>query len=126
MGKLEKFMEDVKFGIYPLTAFALAVPPPAKTEPPSPELHRQKTDKLSEEESQDEENRRICSMQCSIQPGVMCGQMNLRILLRMEDNMNRQLSCTLNTEDNPDKLAHELVQYGFIHPLDSKCIQGML
>jgi len=35
--KLEKFMEDVKFGIYPITAFALSQPPPPKTRAVSPE-----------------------------------------------------------------------------------------
>merc|ERR1712126_655369 len=38
--RLENFMEDVKYGIYPLTAFAMAVPPPSKAEPSTPELHR--------------------------------------------------------------------------------------
>ena len=34
--KLEKFMEDVKYGIYPLTAFALSQPPPPKTRAVTP------------------------------------------------------------------------------------------
>ena len=50
-------MEDVKFGIYPLTAFAMATPVPAIEIPPSPESKQ--TDKTSEEKQQDEENRRI-------------------------------------------------------------------
>lgn len=128
--KLEKFMEDVKYGIYPLTAFALAAPPPSKTEPQTPELHRHKSDKPSEPEPQDEESRRIMTMQCSLQPregsSEKTGQLSLRILLRMEDNMNRQLSCFLNVEDDPVKLAGELVQHGFIHPADSTSIQEML
>jgi len=128
--KLEKFMEDVKYGIYPLTAFALAVPPPSKTEPHTPEAERRsKSDKLgSEPEAQDEESRRIMTMQCSLQPGgeKERGQLSLRILLRMEDNMNRQLSCFLSTEDDPVRLAGELVQHGFIHPQDTTSIQEML
>jgi len=133
--KLEKFMEDVKYGIYPLTAFALAAPPPSKSEPQTPELHRHKKDNHSDPEPQDVENRRILNMQCSLQPREFAtekekkgesGQLSLRILLRMEDNMNRQLSCFLNQDDDPVKLAGELVQHGFIHPLDSTSIQEML
>ena len=38
--------------------------------------------------------------------------------------MNRQLSCLIDNEvDSPVKLAEELVQHGFIHPLDSGAIQ---
>jgi len=127
--KLEKFMEDVKFGIYPLTAFAMATPVPAIEIPPSPESKQ--TDKTSEEKQQDEENRRIQNMQCSIQESgdkkEKSSQLSLRILLRFEDKMNRQLSCLIDNEvDSPVKLAEELVQHGFIHPLDSGAIQEML
>jgi len=130
--KLEKFMEDVKFGIYPLTAFAMATPTPSIERPPSPES--QQVDASSEQEKQDVENRRILNMQCSIQEsGVKkekageVGQLSLRILLRFEDKMNRQLSCMIDNQvDSPVKLAEELVQHGFIHPLDSGAIQEML
>jgi len=130
--KLEKFMEDVKFGIYPLTAFAMATPVPAIERPPSPES--QQADLASEEQQQDVENRRIQNMQCSIQESEDkkekvgdVGQLSLRILLRFEDKMNRQLSCLINSQqDSPIKLAEELVQHGFIHPLDSGAIQEML
>jgi len=129
--KLEKFMEDVKFGIYPLTAFAMATPAQTMERPPSPES--QHADQASEVDQQDEENRRILNMQCSIQefsdrkekPGE--GQLSLRILLRFEDKMNRQLSCLIDNQvDSPIKLAEELVQHGFIHSLDSGAIQEML
>merc|ERR1712059_104876 len=133
--QLEKLMEDVKYGIYPLPAFALAIPPPTKTRAPSPELHHQ-SDKSSTPEPQDVENRRILNMQCSIQPReekkvvekvLQDHQLSLRILLRMEDNMNRQLSCLIAPDsDTPVNLAAELVQHGFIHPMDITSIQEML
>ena len=63
--KLEKFMEDVKFGIFPLTAFAKPELPPTTTRAPSPEC--QKEDKQSEQEPGDVENRRILTMQCSLE-----------------------------------------------------------
>merc|ERR1712240_437907 len=131
--KLEKFMEDVKFGIYPLTAFAMATPVPAIERPPSPES--QQADLASEEQQQDVENRRIQNMQCSIQPQEKkekeksgeAGQLSLRILLRFEDKMNRQLSCLIDNQmDSPVKLADGLVQHGFIHQNDTGAIQEML
>ena len=47
--KLEKFMEDVKYGIYPLTAF-IAQPQQSKTRAPTPESC--KSDKSSSLEPQ--------------------------------------------------------------------------
>jgi len=126
--KLEKFMEDVKYGIYPLTAFALAQPQPSKTRAPSPETH--KSDKSCSPEPQDVENRRIQNMQCSLTSPVQSDKSNelsLRILLRMEDNMNRQLCCNIQKEkDSAVGLAAELVQHGFIHEDDSQAIVEML
>ena len=38
--------------------------------------------------------------------------------------MNRQLNCSIaRAADTPLLLAEELVQYGFIHSLDSRAIQ---
>jgi len=134
--KLEKFMEDVKFGIYPLTAFAMATPVPALERPPSPPESQQNKERVSEEQQQEVENRRIKNMQCCIdKTGVKKekgkstepGQLSLRILLRFEDKMNRQLSCLMDNDvDSPVKLAEELVQYGFINPMDNRAIQDML
>jgi len=124
--KLEKFMEDVKYGIYPLTAFAFAQPP-HNVDAPNP-MELPKSDKSSSLEPQEIENRRILKMQCTIQPkdGKGSAQLSLTILLRMEDNMNRQLSCLLNPGDDGYSLSHELVQHGFIHQEDSESINEML
>lgn len=124
--KLEKFMEDVKYGIYPLTAFAFAQPP-HNVDAPNP-LELPKSDKSCSLEPQEIENRRILKMQCTIQPkdGKGSPQLSLTILLRMEDNMNRQLSCLLNPGDDGYSLSHELVQHGFIHQEDTESINEML
>ncbi|KPJ04960.1 Nuclear receptor-binding protein-like [Papilio xuthus] len=39
----------------------------------------------------------------------------MTILLRMDDKMNRQLTCAVSRRDSAPALAHELVQLGFIH-----------
>lgn len=39
----------------------------------------------------------------------------MTILLRMDDKMNRQLSCEVTPKDTPSELAEELVNHGFIN-----------
>jgi len=39
----------------------------------------------------------------------------MTILVRMDDKMNRQLSCVVDETDTPYDLASELVDHGFIH-----------
>ena len=137
--KLEKFLEDVKCGIFPLTAFALATPLCSQSKPETPDLLvRHDHDDLGDPETQDGESRRIDIMHCSIQPGTAQGgdkkdivetgacHRSLAILFKMQDNMNRYLTCPLTPEDCPDVLAGELVRHGFIHPMDRCSVEKML
>ncbi|KAH9363985.1 hypothetical protein HPB48_006967 [Haemaphysalis longicornis] len=41
--------------------------------------------------------------------------LQMTLLLRMDDKMNRQLTCELSIQDTPSVLATELVHYGFIN-----------
>ena len=43
----------------------------------------------------------------------------MTILLRMEDKMNTQLTCTLSELDTADTLVQELIYYGFINEVRS-------
>lgn len=43
----------------------------------------------------------------------------MTILLRMDDKMNRQLTCQVSQEDNAMLLSHELVHLGFIHEVSA-------
>ncbi|XP_068629566.1 nuclear receptor-binding protein homolog [Battus philenor] len=112
--KLEKFVEDVKYGIYPLTAYAWggrrAASPcerAAESAPASPE-------------PRDLETRRVVNMMCSLKPRAPhdAHDLLMTILLRMDDKMNRQLTCAVSRRDSAPALAHELVQLGFIHEAD--------
>lgn len=42
----------------------------------------------------------------------------MTILLRMDDKMNRQLTCIVTRADTPSMLAHELVHFGFINEVN--------
>lgn len=52
----------------------------------------------------------------------------MTILLRMDDKMNRQLTCQVSQEDSATLLSHELVHLGFIHEvsafLNELCVVG--
>ncbi|PSN54716.1 Nuclear receptor-binding protein [Blattella germanica] len=64
--KLEKFVEDVKYGIYPLTAFKARQPPPPRPRPISPEVAE--SVKSVTPEPVDVETRRVVNMMCNIKP----------------------------------------------------------
>ena len=45
----------------------------------------------------------------------VCVNPQVTILLRMEDKMNRQLTCSITENDTPEILVQELIHYGFIN-----------
>lgn len=130
--KLEKLLEDVRFGIYPLTSYASPMsraPPPAPKPPPPPAA------------AADTETRRVVNMMCTLQPGASGAsipgaassvvnsagdEVLMTILLRMDDKMNRQLSCAVNGHDSPQQLANELVHLGFIHESDREKLSELM
>ncbi|KAF4523982.1 hypothetical protein B566_EDAN010790 [Ephemera danica] len=117
--RIGKYVEDVKYGIYPLTAFLASQPP--RTRAASPEVPE--SVKSMSPEPMDVESRRVVTMMCSIKPReeaaateMQCPQMC--ILLRMDDKMNRQLTCSIAECDTSLGLSQELVRYGFINEAD--------
>ncbi|KAJ2953051.1 hypothetical protein O0L34_g7442 [Tuta absoluta] len=126
--KLEKFVEDVKYGIYPLTAYGgggtggRAASPCERGGYP-----RGGADSApaASPEPRDLETRRVVNMMCSLKPHPQSNQTEnshdllMTILLRMDDKMNRQLTCAVSRHDAAPLLAGELVQLGFIHEADA-------
>ncbi|VVC46123.1 Hypothetical protein CINCED_3A007234 [Cinara cedri] len=121
--KLEKFVEDVRFGIYPLTAYALEAGPVRLTtyQPQSPtgSMDQSIPSDRSSIGPIDVEVRRIVNMMCNIKPRDDAqNDFMMTILLRMDDKMNRQLTCSITDADTALSLSQELVHFGFINEAD--------
>lgn len=126
-----------RYGIYPLTAFEAKKPPYPKSRPSSPVAAE--SVKSVTPEPVDVELRRIVNMMCSVKNhedscdlavGFLVLVINvplqltviqkdflfqMTILLRMDDKMNRQLTCIVSQDDSANSLSNELVHLGFIH-----------
>ncbi|XP_012268951.1 nuclear receptor-binding protein homolog isoform X2 [Athalia rosae] len=137
--KLEKFVEDVKYGIYPLTAFMPKLPPPVRPRAISPEVTE--SVKSVTPEPLDFESRRVVNMMCNVKPREESRELlvslplllrrsptslRMTILLRMDDKMNRQLTCPVTQIDTSMLLAQELVHFGFINENDRDKIGNLI
>ncbi|CAG9861891.1 unnamed protein product [Phyllotreta striolata] len=122
--KLEKFVEDVKNGIYPLTAFGAKQPPPPRSRAISPEMAE--SVKSVTPEPTDVETRKIVNMMCDVKSKEESCDLLLTIVLRMDDKMNRQLTSCISPGENPRNIAEELVHYGFINEVDREKVANLI
>ncbi|BES95680.1 protein kinase activity [Nesidiocoris tenuis] len=122
--KLEKFVEDVKYGIYPLTAYKSRQQVPPLQRPLTPEVESVKS---ASPEPVDIEARRVVNMMCNVKPKDQANcDLMMTILLRMDDKMNRQLTCFVSDIDDSLVLAQELVYFGFINEADKDKIKLLI
>lgn len=123
--KLVKFIEDVKYGIYPLTAYESKRIANVRIRALSPDAAE--SVKSATPEPVDIETREVVNMMCSVKPrDGTSGDLLMTLLLRMDDKMNRQLTCQVSVDDSPIVLTHELVHLGFIHENDREKIIALI
>uniref|UniRef100_A0A8B9G994 Nuclear receptor-binding protein 2 n=1 Tax=Amazona collaria TaxID=241587 RepID=A0A8B9G994_9PSIT len=126
--ELDKFLEDVRNGIYPLMNFAVSRPHALPRALSQPQEDPQKA-KTPTPEPFDVETRKVVQMQCNMELNEDKTQWHLTLLLILEDRLHRQLSYDLLPTDNSKDLATELVHYGFIHEVAVRrghVVQGYL
>ncbi|KAL4709089.1 hypothetical protein ACJJTC_015628 [Scirpophaga incertulas] len=117
--KLEKFVEDVKYGIYPLAAYGRR----AVARPGARPLDgaRRGTGPARRAPPADTETRRALTLVCSLAPHpAPPPDLLMTLVLRMDDKMNRQLTCGVSRRDSAAALAAELVHHGFIHEVSAR------
>ncbi|XP_063253876.1 nuclear receptor-binding protein 2 isoform X1 [Prinia subflava] len=123
--ELDKFLEDVRNGIYPLMNFAVSRPHALPRALSQPQEDPQKA-KTPTPEPFDVETRKVVQMQCNMELNEDKSQWHLTLLLILEDKLHRQLSYDLLPTDNSKDLATELVHYGFIHEDDCEKLATFL
>lgn len=122
--ELEKFLDDVRNGIYPLTAYADTHAPVIQRRTSSPDMVD--SAKSTSPEAPEMETRRIVNMMCNIKPQEDSQNFVMTILLRMDDKMNRQLSCEVTQQDTPHELSEELVFHGLINREDREMVSNLI
>ncbi|XP_075405260.1 nuclear receptor-binding protein 2 [Tenrec ecaudatus] len=123
--ELDKFLEDVRNGIYPLMNFATTRPLglPRVLAPPPEEAQKIKT---PTPEPFDLETRKVIQMQCNMERSEDKMRWHLTLLLVLEDRLHRQLTYDLLPTDGAQDLAAELVHYGFLHEDDRPKLAAFL
>jgi len=128
--EVEKFFEEVRNGAYPLTAiFPPSRQPIVSRQPtisPEPSGNGSEQKSLVPENPYNEENRKIVNMMCNIKAPQENENLMMTLLLRLDDKMNRQLSCEITDIESPICLANELVYYGFINQSDRDMVAALI
>ncbi|XP_005105106.1 nuclear receptor-binding protein [Aplysia californica] len=121
--ELDKLLDDVKNGIYPLTAFSMSYPPASRPRAISPEVAE--SVKSETPEPYDVETRMIVSMTCQVLRLEDHPHPQLTLLVRFDDQINRQLQCEI-TNDSGESLADDLVYHGFINEKDRDKVASLI
>jgi len=124
--ELEKFVEDVKNGVYPiLSRVTKSNPQPSRPRAVSPDQEAA-SEKSETQEHSDTEPRSIVSMECLIERGADAQTPQMTLTLKLEDKMNRQLTIDLSQADSATTLTEELVKYALINVKDKDRVAAII
>lgn len=123
--ELDKFLEDVRNGIYPLMNFAV-VRPHVLPRTLSQSQEDLQTAKTPTPEPMEVETRKIIQMHCNLERREDKARIHLTLYLKLEDKLHRHLSCDLLPSESSQTLASELVHYGFISEEDCQKMSSFL
>ena len=127
--ELEKFLEEIKTGLYPLTGMEQTEakkesrPTLNASRPKSPEDVANNSQGHEEEEK---EVRLIIEMKCTVSASEDGSEKVLSLHLRLNDNMNRQLTRTVPESETGGDLADELVKYGLVSEHDREKVASKI
>lgn len=118
--ELEKLLDEVKNGAFPLTAVmpTTRLPLVSRQRTISPEVIDEAHKLINTPDNPyDEETRRIVYINCSLQTlasDQSC--FDVKIVIKLDDKINRQLTCEIFKDQLvPPTISQELVYYGFIN-----------
>uniref|UniRef100_A0A672RPL6 Nuclear receptor binding protein 2b n=1 Tax=Sinocyclocheilus grahami TaxID=75366 RepID=A0A672RPL6_SINGR len=111
--ELDKFLEDVKNGIYPLMNFASTRPHPVPRTLSMSQEHVE-TVKTPTPEPQEAETRKVVQMHCNLESNEDTTKAHLTLFLKLDDKLHRQLSCDIMPNDSSRDLVNELIHHSFI------------
>ncbi|KAF2354070.1 Protein kinase domain [Trinorchestia longiramus] len=128
--KLEKFVEDVRYGVYPLTWGGVDRDRSSEERSAcpveSPSTQRGGAERGVPGAGGGQVDTRVTNMMCNIKPHEDGQQLHLTISLRLDNKMNRQLSCLVTPEDDAVMLTDELVHHEFIAKLDHSNVCSLI
>ncbi|UXI17065.1 carboxylase [Sarcoptes scabiei] len=129
--ELEKLLDEVKNGAYPLTAVMPTTRPPlvSRQRTISPEVIDDAHKVINTPDNPyDEETRRIVYINCSMQPlasDESC--LDVKIVIKLDDKINRTLTCEIYRDQFvPPNISQELVYFGFINKDDKEAVAQIL
>jgi len=122
---IDKYLEDVRVGIYPLTTFQLPQPPKRTRGESESELENGQVANVPNPQ-EPLEIRKILTAEVVICPAEEkeCDEMIIHI--RFEDKTNRQLRVDVAKDDSPEKFVEELYGHNFIAENDKGVIQAII
>lgn len=123
--ELDKFLEDVKNGIYPLMNFASTRPHPV---PRALSMSQEQVETLKTPtpEPQEAETRKVVQMHCNLESNEEATKTHLTLFLKLDDKLHRQLSCDIMPNDSSRDLVNELIHHSFISEEDGDKIVAFL